>query len=202
MRRLAGLWLPWMLFLSSCGTGGGSGGGTGGGSGLSISYKPCASTNECLSGETCFLNFNNGLCTRACVGDSDCGGDYCDDLGPKNACVKRCTIDSNCRSDFSCVARSATAKVCGSDPCSRISPCPNDVRSTATEIAACRTKSQPNQTAACFTLVTNLDSCLGGSVVCDSSGRTDGIATLTACKTKIDAAEACCKANPTSTACN
>lgn len=96
------------LALVSCG---GIGGRLRSDAGVELSYGPCRSANECPADESCFVEFPNGLCARACVDDSTCAGDSCQASAFGHACLHRCVTDADCRLDLRCALRNG-AKVC------------------------------------------------------------------------------------------
>ncbi len=95
---------------------------------------------------------------------------------------------------------------CGSgDPCTKGSPCPNDVKKTPSEIQTCQSTLDANKNAPCYQLVLSFRTCVTDSVVCTSGGTTDLSLTLTKaennCKSQLDAAQSCCASNSTSSVC-
>lgn len=65
----------------------------------------------------------------------------------------------------------------GGDPCAG-SPCPNDARRSASEYQTCVDQHNAKKNDKCARETVNLELCFLGSAVCDSNGRTDGLATL------------------------
>ena len=122
--RFAGLLASILLVVAtSCsssgpgGAGGGGGGSEGAGSGNDSplgpdggfirppSYRPCLTNMECSALESCFPGTATaGICTRSCVGQSECAGDFCPTTKQPAACLKRCNGPAGCRGDLNCVA--------------------------------------------------------------------------------------------------
>ncbi len=94
----------------------------------------------------------------------------------------------------------------GGDPCTKSSPCPNDVKKTPSEIQTCQSTLDANKNAPCYQLVISYSTCITDSTVCSSGGTTDVVLTTTKaennCKSQKDAALTCCGSNPTSSVCN
>ncbi len=98
------------MALVSCGS---TGGGGHSDAGVGLSYGPCRSASECLTGESCFVEFQNGLCSRSCVDDTGCGSDSCQASALGHTCLHRCVTDADCRLDLRCISRAGT-RVCAS----------------------------------------------------------------------------------------
>lgn len=95
---------------------------------------------------------------------------------------------------------------CGSpDICARGSSCSNDPMPTMSEITQCKATLDANKNATCANLVVQYLNCTFDNRVCGAGMVTDGSLSATKaennCKQQFDAADGCCRANPTSTAC-
>jgi hypothetical protein len=103
------------------------------------------------------------------------------------------------------VACAVMLAACGSDPCSKPSPCPNDVMKTPAQIDQCRASLDANKNAPCYQLALATGECIQSSTVCTAGGTTDGALTITKasnnCKNQIDASTSCCMTNASSSAC-
>ncbi len=70
-------------------------------------FAPCTSRTQCGgSGTICTTlseGYPGGLCTRACMRDSDCGDTgICWPFGGGMRCIPRCTTVSDCREGYQC----------------------------------------------------------------------------------------------------
>jgi hypothetical protein len=94
---------------------------------------------------------------------------------------------------------------CGGGDLCGPSVCPNDRMRTPAEVNQCRQLLDANRNAACFREMASLGQCEQSSIICSSEGTTDfGLSSTKAinnCKPQIDAANACCQANRSSTVC-
>ncbi len=159
-----------------------------------VSYRPCASTNECAAGESCFSGFSNGLCSKACVNDADCGPDKCTNVSGVGVCLKSCAANSDCRTDLRCNA-SGTSHVCSNNVCAT-SKCSADPKPTQQQIEQCETQvADPN----CLKQrMANL-ACSAEQQVCGSDNRTNASASAanisSHCRAEIDAYTACVTAD-------
>ncbi len=88
------------------------------------------------------------------------------------------------------IVSAVSFSACGSaDPCTATSKCSADVKRTDAEIKTCQTAQAAITT--CKAEVDAFSSCFISNQKCTSDNRTDGIASLAACKTQYDAQVAC-----------
>jgi hypothetical protein len=127
-RRNASFVYVWALaFLSACGGGGAPDGGdaeagappvdapadrpspgdTGSDASAAL-FGPCASAAQCPGGTAAVCirvseGYPEGMCTRRCTSDSQCGGDgACVPFGRERRCFPRCLGGTDCRAGYNC----------------------------------------------------------------------------------------------------
>jgi hypothetical protein len=73
----------------------------------------CGTSVRCNTGLTCVTRAPDGLCTKNCMSDADCGGGSCQLVSAWGGliCLKTCVSDQMCREGYSCVS-AGTANVC------------------------------------------------------------------------------------------
>lgn len=75
------------------------------------------------------------------------------------------------------------------DPCSRVSKCPNDPKPMESELATCR--AQFSSSAKCSAELKRSYECYLANQICGSDGKTDGLASISACRAQTETYSAC-----------
>ena len=189
-------WIVLVVALVRCGTEttGSNDAGTDAGTGTAISapsLKTCASTNECLVGETCFTGFPHGLCSRSCLDSKTCASGFTCEIvtSTLNVCLKQCQKSSECRSDLVCaVGQVATISACGAIPdvCSVLSKCSADRQYDSAQIQDCRTK-----LIGCTAQKTAFSWCMHDHQACTVDNKTDGNVAFALCQSEFRAENDC-----------
>jgi hypothetical protein len=94
---------------------------------------------------------------------------------------------------------------CGTDPCTRESPCPNDVPRTQAQKDQCSATLKANENSACYSEAVSFTNCTIDNLVCGGNGKTDLILSATQttnnCTNQKADYVACCTKNRGATAC-
>ena len=152
------------------------------GCGGGVSGESCRASSDCPSTETCFSSFPNGLCSKTCVNDADCGGDSCQHIANDFVCLKHCSKTTQCRADLTCGGPRG-AFVCGG-LCTRVQAAYDRLFAGRTDCSidgGSRATRPPASTASCdaalgscsaveLPLMDAYARCLEDSPVCVSGG--------------------------------